>query len=193
MMSVEYRLKWKDDMTESWCAPSQAKPALAHYARWAGSPHATWLRTSCATLRPAGGVLRARGTPTPWLRCWRAAARCWPRRSTRTGARASLRAHGCSPLTPGPLCRALHFACGVGSDSCVRLLLANGADVSAEARALRGATVCVRAHGPLRTRLATRRCTSPPATCTAGWHASCWRLAPTPSWRTRRSAARGTW
>jgi hypothetical protein len=29
---------------------------------------------------------------------------------------------------------ALHFACGIGSEECVRLLLDNGADVSASVR-----------------------------------------------------------
>ena len=37
--------------------------------------------------------------------------------------------HACTP-------RALHFACGVGSEPCVRLLLENGADVGAEVSGL---------------------------------------------------------
>ena len=50
-----------------------------------------------------------------------------------TPAPARLRSHA-PPLLVAPPASALHYACGIGSEACVTLLLDNGADVSAGVR-----------------------------------------------------------
>jgi hypothetical protein len=215
-MRVEYRIKWKDDVADTWCV-ARARGCFVRLCL----PRRRPPYLSAAGVADAAAPRRepARNLAEDVLRefesRWWAAARKGELQELTdmlAGGREVLAttvddngrtcARACQPVPLGvprqdsnadacvARCRpaaarsALHFACGIGSEPCVQLLLDNGADVSAGVRtpsATPAAPAALRhAHAltchtlapsvlaaPLRTRRirrATRRCTSRLAT-----------------------------
>ena len=151
VMSVEYRIQWKDGTVQTWCVASGGGEQLGVVSACAG----------CVVLTPALCRLPcrepARNVADDVLRDFE--ARWWgAARKGDTDTLTDMLAGGkevlattvddnkrtCVPLagvlvcsgvlTPTHAHRALHFACGIGSEPCVRLLLENGADVGAQVR-----------------------------------------------------------